>query len=103
MNKPSLIGRFGDNETDSRATTELLCDVSVPLVINGEGEVRISIFKSTDSGVRGGFVLRIIMDKQDSGFQPFAVNLDDGVEVHIAGEIEARQATTALKAAVSAL
>ena len=103
MNKPSVIGRFGDNETDSRATTELLCDVSVPLVINGEGEVRISIFKSTDSGSRGGFVIKITMDKQDSGFQPFAVNLDDGVEVHIAGEIEARQTITALKAAVSAL
>ena len=103
MDIPNVIGRFGNNETDSRATTEHLCDVVVPLVINGEGEVKISVFKSTDSGSRGGFVLRITMDKQDSGFQPFAINLDDGIEVHIAGEIEAKQTSTALRAAITVL
>lgn len=103
MKFPKIIGKFGDNETDIRSDTELVSEVSVPLCINGDGEVRVSIFESTDSASHGGFVLQITMDKQDSGFQPYSVNKDDGVELHIAGEMEAKKVIKALKAAISTL
>lgn len=103
MEFPKIVGKFGNNETDIRADTELVSEVSVPLCINGDGEVRVSLFESVDSASRGGFVLRITMDKQDSGFQPYAVNKDDGIEIHIAGQIEAKKTIKALKAAISTL
>lgn len=103
MKNPKIIGKFGDNETDNRADTELVSEVSIPLCINGPGEVRVSIFESTDSASRGGFVLQITMDKQDSGFQPVVVNEEGCVELHVAGEIEANKTIKALKAAISTL
>jgi len=103
MSSHKIIGKYGDNETDIRSDTEIVSEVSVPLTINGLGEVRVSVFKSTDSASRGGFVLQIYMDKQDSGFQPIAVNKEECVELHIAGEIEANQVIKALKAAISTL
>jgi hypothetical protein len=103
MIRPQLIGKFGDNETDERSETELVCHVSVPLCINGDGEARVSVFKSTNITNRGGVVIRLTMDEQDSGFQPFSKNLNNGVELHIAGEIEANSFITALKAAITSL
>jgi len=103
MGNPAIIGRFGNDETANRTSTEPATEVSVLFCIICEGEVKVSIFKRTDSDGGGGFVLQLTMDKQDSGFQPFSKNITDGVELHVAGEIEAMLVISALKKALSSL
>ena len=103
MNNPKIVKKNSENEIGYGISTDLDNTVSVPFGINGPGEVKVSIFKSSDSGGNGGFVLRIDMDKQDSGFQPHAINGDGFVEIHVAGSIEASSTIKALKNAISNL
>lgn len=103
MSEPKIIKKNSDNETSQVIPTELVSVVTVPLCINGPGDVTVSVFESVDSGGNGGIILRIALDKQDSGFQPVVITNDGYVEVHIAGSIEANQTIKALKAALSTI
>ena len=58
-------------------------------------------FVSLDDEDRGGVVIRLIGN--DEGFMPYAVKTAEGVEMHIAGEGEARAAIANLLAVLSEL
>ena len=109
MENPDVIGRdeyaaTGDispnelNGLDSRASTTLARSVSIPFEAGAIGELNISKFVSTDTEDRGGVVLRITMNNDTGSFFPYAVNIDNGVELHIAGAAEATSLMDALKA-----
>jgi hypothetical protein len=102
MENPLVIGRFDENDTSERAPTALVSTTSVPFEGASSGNVTVSVFRSTDSEDRGGVVVRIILENYASSFQPYAKNIADGVEIHVAGEIEGRTVVSAVKAALIA-
>lgn len=98
MLETTLIGRLPDNTTDSRAACELVSSVSIPFEGSASGEIQGSRFSSTDSEDRGGCVLKISLENDASSFIPFAKNVDGGIEIHMAGDIEAKSFIAALRA-----
>lgn len=103
MNHPDIIGRYNEDETTSRADTQLIHSVSVPFEGGAIGEVTVSVFRSTDQEDRGGVVLRITLEDQASSFLPFSRTIPSGIELHMAGDIEAQSFVHALKTALSTL
>lgn len=102
MQSPSILGRMEDDEfIDQRAFTELFRTSEVPFEGGAVGKVVVSAFKSKDDEDRGGLVFRITLDDQGSSFIPHAVSLDNGIELHIAGDIEAKSLVQALKGVLS--
>jgi len=100
MSNPNVIGRLDGDETDERASTELVATASVPFEGAAIGNVTVSIFRSTDSEDRGGVVVRITLKNDASSFQPYAKNIANGVELHVAGDIEAQSVVSAVKGAL---
>lgn len=101
MDAPKVIGRTDDDEsTDERAKTHLIRTVSIPYEAGAIGEVTVSVFRSIGDEDRGGIVLRITLADQASSFIPFAKNIDSGVEVHMAGDIEADSFSQAIRSAL---
>lgn len=63
-----------------------------------EGTLHVSLHHSTDVEDRGGFVLRLKIDSDGQAFVPYAVNIDGGVDIHVAGETEGKRILAALQA-----
>lgn len=108
MTNPSILGRQEeDDETgqkpDARASTTLVHTVTVPFEAGAVGEVTVSAFRSTDDEDRGGVVLRLTLADKASSFVPYAKLIPSGVEVHIAGDVEAKSLIQALKTALATL
>ena len=104
MQSPAILGRMEDDELiDSRASTQLVHTVEVPFEGGAIGKVVVTVFKSQDDEDRGGLVFRITLDDQGSSFIPHAVSLGNGIELHMAGDIEAQSLVHALKTALSSL
>lgn len=111
MNNPSVIGRdeyaaidgsgaIAADDLDERAGTNLVSTVSIPFQTGAIGTLRVQVFSSTDDEDRGGVVLRITMENDASAFTPYARNIENGVEVHMAGDGEGNALINALKASV---
>jgi hypothetical protein len=63
---------------------------------------KVQIFRSAEDFDRAGVVIRISMRNEDGeGFMPWARVTAQGVEVHIAGENEARAVMDALRVALA--
>ena len=104
MKSPSLLGRMEDDDhIDSRSSTRIVHTVEVPFEAGAIGKVVVTVFKSQDDEDRGGLVFRITLDDQGSSFIPHAVSLENGIELHMAGDIEAQNLVQALKTALSSL
>lgn len=103
MSNPPVIGRYNGNETDERSSTELVSSTSVLIGLAGGDTVTCECFRSTDCTDRGGVVLRVSLDKDNPSFLPFAKNIEGGIELHMAGDIEARSLVAALKAGLATL
>lgn len=104
MQSPKILGRMEDDEhIDSRASTQIFHKVEVPFEGGAIGKVSVIVFKSQDDEDRGGLVFRITLDDQGSSFIPHAVNIENGIELHMAGDIEAQSLVQALKTALSSL
>lgn len=97
----NLIGRMDDDSTDERARCEVISTVSIPFEGGAVGEVIATRQASCDSEDRGGCVLKIEINNLASSFLPFAKNTDRGVEIHMAGDIEAKAFLAALRAALA--
>ena len=102
---PEIIGRFGFNEdeTDARSSTHRVHSVSVPYEGCAAGEVTVAVFRSDDENDRGGIVLRVTLQDEGSSFLPFVKSIPSGVELHMAGDIEAESLVHALKTALATL
>ena len=104
MQSPAILGRMEDDEfIDSRASTQVVHTVEVPFEGGAIGKVVVTVFKSKDDEDRGGLVFRIALDDQGSSFIPHAVSIENGIELHMAGDIEAKSLVQALKTALSSL
>ena len=104
MQLPAILGRMeGDELIDSRSFTQLVHTVEVPFVGGAIGKLVVVVFKSQGSEDRGGLVLRITLDDLGSSFIPHAVSLENGIELHMAGDIEAKSLVHALSTALSSL
>lgn len=104
LNNPEILGRSEeDNAPDVRASTRLLHTVSVPFEGGAIGKLSVSVFQSNDDEDRGGLVMRITLQNEGSSFLPVARDIEDGVELHMAGDIEARSLVHALKTALSTI
>jgi hypothetical protein len=104
MESPPILGRMEDDDLiDSRSSTQAINTVEVPFAAGAIGKVVVTVFKSQDDEDRGGLVFRITLDDQGSSFIPHAVSLENGIELHMAGDIEAQSLVQALKTVLSSL
>jgi hypothetical protein len=108
MENPMVIGRdeyaallYGESiklsDKDFRASTKLVSSISESFEAGPVGKFNISKFISTDDGDRGGVVLRITLENEASSFFPYAVIVDNGIELHMAGDAEAKNLLVALR------
>lgn len=101
---PDLIGRIqgGGVDTESvRSDTDHLVSISVPFDGAAIGVATVSVFHSAASGDVGGFVLRITTANHASAMQPHAVLIPNGVDLHIAGDIESAAVIEAIQKALT--
>lgn len=104
LRSPAILGRMeNDDLIDSRASTQAIYKVEVPFEGGAIGKVVVTAFKSQDHEDRGGLVFRITLDDQSSSFIPHAVSLENGIELHMAGDIEAQSLVRAFKSVLSSL
>lgn len=102
--EPDLIGRTEGECTDQesvRSGTALLASASVPFNGAAVGVATVNVFESTNCGDDGGLVVRCTIRNDASAFQPHAVLVADGVDLHIAGDEEAAALLSALRQATA--
>lgn len=108
MSNPKLLARQQDdlienNDIADKRAMQPRADTadgtSVTEIFSGgaEGTVHVAMFSSTDIEDRGGFVLRLKIDSDGQAFVPYAVNIDGGVDIHVAGATEAKKVLAALR------
>lgn len=98
MSEIYVIGRMDDDTTSVRSGCEVISSSSIPFEGAAIGEIHAVRLASTDREDRGGCVLKFTLKNAASSFFSFAKNIDDGVELHMAGDIEARAFLAALRA-----
>lgn len=101
---PDLIGRVEGVTEDMesvRSETSQVLSVGVPFNGAAIGVATVSVFESKNVGDEGGLVFRISIRNDGSAFQPHAVLIEDGVDLHIAGDEEATALLSALQLATS--
>ncbi len=108
MENPKIIGRDDEGgaglQQDIRADTVPVHTVTLPYPSSVAGEVKVSVFRSLEDADRGGYVFRITVASDNMPlWQPFAKHIPSGVELHMAGDHEARQVIDALKTALATL
>lgn len=102
--EPDLIGRIKSKVEDMasvRSGTALLTSASVPFNGAAIGIATVNVFESTGGGDDGGLVFRCTIRNDASAFQPHAVLIADGVDLHIAGDAEADALLSALQDATT--
>ncbi|QMV72423.1 hypothetical protein HS961_06005 [Comamonas piscis] len=106
MQNPKILGRMeeeDDDDVDERASTTLFTEKSASYEAGAIGKVTVAVFKSNDMEDRGGLVLRITLENQASSFVPHSKNLENGIELHMAGDAEAASLVRALKEALASI
>ncbi len=104
MQNPKILGRMEDDDLiDERASTTLITEKSSSYEAGAVGKVTVAVFKSNDEEDRGGVVLRLTLDDMASSFVPHAEILENGIEVHMAGDAEAASLLKALKEALASV
>ena len=102
--EPDLIGRIkgtGEDMASVRSGTSLLASTSVAFNGGAIGIATVNVFKSTGGGDDGGLVFRCTIQNDASAFQPHAVLIADGVDLHLAGGEEATALLSALHQATT--
>ena len=106
---PDLIGRIegpGTDQESVRSGTALLTSASVPFDGATIGVATVNVFESTNCDGNGGgddagLVFRCTVRNDASAFQPHAVLIVDGVDLHLAGGEEATALLSALHQATT--
>ena len=103
--EPDLIGRVQGATVDVgsvRCETSSLVSVRVPFEGAAIGAAMIDIFEGRgDGGDDDGVVIRCTIQNDASAFQPHAVVIGDGVDLHMAGTTEAVAFLEALQRATA--
>lgn len=109
MDKPVLLGRMDGYPIDDkpihdmfrpheRAECSVVASTSVPSY--GGGNMEVTRYASDSDEDRGGCILRIT-HKKGAGFFPYARNIEDGIELHVAGDCEGKAFLEALRAVLA--
>ncbi|MBC7618766.1 MAG: hypothetical protein H7293_07215 [Candidatus Saccharibacteria bacterium] len=101
---PDLIGRIQGDEVDMesvRSETAHLVSVSVPFDGAAMGVATVRVFQSSGIGDDAGIVMRVTVDNRASAFQPHAVLIPNGVDLHIAGDTESVATLEAIQQAAT--
>ena len=98
-----IIGRYYDNTEYVRSDTVPGPQMSLDFVSGAQGTAKVQVFTSSDHTNRGGVVIRFEILDGDCAFIPLAKNIENGVELHFAGEAEAASLINALKGVLAAL
>jgi hypothetical protein len=101
---PDLIGRVQGKRFDMesvRSETARLVSVCVPFDGATIGTAMIDVFESTGDGADGGVAIRVTIRNDASAYQPHAVLIADGVDLHIAGDTESTAVLAALHQATT--
>lgn len=102
MQNPKIIGRSpGGFRDENRADTDLVSNIFMPFRGENYGTLKVELFVSRDDEDRGGIVLRLLTDGDESNFIPACREVKDGVEIYLAGDGESRGFLTALKSAIA--
>lgn len=94
-NAPDIYGR-DEHNVYQRATTTLAARAQRRFEGGAIGTATVEIFRSTETMDRGGVVIRMKMKDDASAFFPYAACIDEGIEIHLAGNEEARAMLAAL-------
>lgn len=106
MKAPLILGRHvgePNRTADGLSTTSAGPRISVPYVNGGAAAVDAQAFLGDESGDCGGIVIRISVRHVERTFAPVAVATADGVELHMAGELEAATLVRALRGLLAAI
>lgn len=103
MQNPKVIGRGEFDDEDDRSSTIHVRTVTERFEGGAVGALNISVFKSSSNEDRGGLVVRITIEDQGSSFLPTTRRIPNGIEVHMAGDIEARSLVKALRIVLTEL
>jgi len=98
-----ILGQsHGENpdKADVRAKAYRVCDVSVGYEGGAIGAANVQIFKSEDCQDRGGVAIRLTIRDVASSLVPSVRVLNDGLEIHLAGDSEADSMLSALEYAI---
>ena len=98
LGAPSIMGRHaGEIEGHGRAHTNYEVTSVAEFSTGSMGEVRIHFYRSKDGADRGGVVLGIEIENEESSLAPYAVVTLKGVDLHLCGTVESRAVIVALK------
>lgn len=97
-----IIARSNDNREDPRADTVSGPEMSLGFVSGAQGTAKVQSFTSVDDEDRGGVILKFEIIDGDCAFIPFAKKTENGVELHFAGEAEAKALIDSLKGVLAA-
>jgi hypothetical protein len=105
---PDLVARTAETKMRDNAIADSIeaGPVAATAFVAGEkerffgganGMALVEKFESDAGGEAGGFVLRFLVADEEQSRIPYGVNIENGVEVHLAGETEARAMLVALR------
>lgn len=98
MQGPQILGRMSGS-SEARASTRRRAKVTIDVLATAE-DLSVTLYESLDDEDRGGIVLEI-ESAGEAGFQPTVVQTENGVQLHMAGDGEAKALLTALLILVS--
>ena len=92
-----IVARNSDDQLHETAEATHVC--STESSIDGAASAKVSIYKSSDCCDYGGVVIKLTTE--EPYFLPFVRQIENGCEIHIAGDCEGGQMLLALKAALN--
>lgn len=92
---PQVLARWDDN-TDPRSATKRIARVTIEIPATAES-LSVTLFESLNDANRGGVILEVETELGGSGFQPVVVQTERGVQLHMAGDGEAKALLVALQ------
>jgi hypothetical protein len=106
LTPPDLFCREADYPNDfgpRGAKTELKHTSTQSYTGGAMGEMTVSVFMSTDTEDRDGIVLRITSKDSGGSYIPHAMNIENGIELHLTGAIEAKTLARVLRGVLVSL
>ena len=98
MKTPAVLGRNADESVASpRSSTTGFSTASVEYEGAAAGKMEVHLFQSDGDEDRGGFVLRFSGKQTSASFIPTSRDIEEGCEVHIAGDDEGAALLKALQ------
>lgn len=104
---PEIIGRVEGNGTDMasvRNCTSQIASATMPFSAGASGIAKVTTFESNGSMDERGLTIRCTVENQGGAFLPHAELIKNGVDIHLAGEVESMAVLVAIvQAATQAL